>query len=194
MWRGDDTFKLRTNVSWNFFCRCPRCLDPTELGTEFSSLRCPSCSIDRPGYLVPVDPIDPASNWWNFKQQQIILKSWRFEFKCQHSRDFYKMFFFSLKCFLTIFQGVWRLPKNRAGDLCQRRHSVKFVLKFHFIETFYFGEINFVAKICQTKFRIPFFSDPLEKNWSVWSEAILWAAKVLSRSIHKIFIPTITTW
>ena len=32
-----------------FACTCPRCMDPTELGTDFSSLRCPSCS----GYLSP---------------------------------------------------------------------------------------------------------------------------------------------
>merc|ERR1712020_630330 len=43
-----------------FRCRCPRCLDPTELNTEFSSLRCPSCTIDRPGYLTPTDPLDHA--------------------------------------------------------------------------------------------------------------------------------------
>ena len=32
-----------------FRCRCARCLDPTEMNTEFSSLRCPSCSIERYG-------------------------------------------------------------------------------------------------------------------------------------------------
>ena len=41
-----------------FRCRCPRCLDPTEMSTDFSSLRCPSCSIERPGYLTPSDPQD----------------------------------------------------------------------------------------------------------------------------------------
>ena len=46
-----------------FRCRCPRCLDPTELNTDFSSLRCPSCTIDRPGYLTPTDPLDHASPW-----------------------------------------------------------------------------------------------------------------------------------
>lgn len=38
-------------------------MDPTELGTEFSSLRCPSCSIDRAGYLTPIDPLDSGSSW-----------------------------------------------------------------------------------------------------------------------------------
>ena len=46
-----------------FRCRCPRCLDPSELHTEFSSLKCPSCSIDRHGYLVPKEPLEHASQW-----------------------------------------------------------------------------------------------------------------------------------
>lgn len=46
-----------------FRCRCPRCLDSTELNTEFSSLRCPSCTIDRAGYLTPSDPLDSSSSW-----------------------------------------------------------------------------------------------------------------------------------
>ena len=46
-----------------FRCRCQRCMDPTELNTEFSSLRCPSCSIERPGYLTPSDPMDHSSTW-----------------------------------------------------------------------------------------------------------------------------------
>jgi hypothetical protein len=64
--------------------------------------------------------------------------------------------FFSLKCFLTLFQGVWRLPKNRAGDLCQRRHSVKFIFKFDFTEKFYFGEINLLLKF--VKINLEYFS------------------------------------
>lgn len=46
-----------------FRCRCPRCLDPTELNTEFSSLRCPSCSMEGNGYLIPIDPLDHSSSW-----------------------------------------------------------------------------------------------------------------------------------
>ena len=46
-----------------FRCRCPRCLDPSELHTEFSSLKCPSCSIDRHGYLVPKEPLEHSSHW-----------------------------------------------------------------------------------------------------------------------------------
>ena len=39
-----------------FTCTCPRCSDPTELGTEFSSLRCPSSCT---GYLAAVSPTAP---------------------------------------------------------------------------------------------------------------------------------------
>ena len=48
-----------------FTCTCQRCSDPTELGTEFSSLRCPnSCT----GYLSAVSPTasddDGSSSLW----------------------------------------------------------------------------------------------------------------------------------
>ena len=46
-----------------FRCRCPRCLDPSELHTEFSSLKCPKCTIDQNSYLIPIDPLDHSSNW-----------------------------------------------------------------------------------------------------------------------------------
>ena len=45
--------KSTLKQNWYFDCTCPRCTDPTELGTEFSSLRCPdSCT----GYLSAVTP------------------------------------------------------------------------------------------------------------------------------------------
>jgi len=36
-----------------FSCKCDRCLDPTELGTHFSSLKCGQCAE---GYQVPREP------------------------------------------------------------------------------------------------------------------------------------------
>ncbi len=39
-----------------FTCRCPRCLDPTELGTNLSSLKCHDCKGG--GGLMPIDPLD----------------------------------------------------------------------------------------------------------------------------------------
>ncbi|XP_035711296.1 SET domain-containing protein SmydA-8-like [Folsomia candida] len=43
-----------------FACICPRCSSPTELGTNFSSIKCLSC---HPGYLIPKTPLDPSSVW-----------------------------------------------------------------------------------------------------------------------------------
>ncbi|GAB0098859.1 SET domain-containing protein [Sergentomyia squamirostris] len=43
-----------------FICHCQRCLDPTELGTFFSSPRCNSCSS---GFYLSQDSLDPAANW-----------------------------------------------------------------------------------------------------------------------------------
>ena len=37
-----------------FICRCERCLDPTELGTHFSSLKCQECEN---GNIIPLDPL-----------------------------------------------------------------------------------------------------------------------------------------
>ena len=39
-------------------CSCPRCCDNTELGTMFSSIRCPQCTAEG-GYLVPSVPGHP---------------------------------------------------------------------------------------------------------------------------------------
>lgn len=41
-----------------FFCRCRRCMDPTELGTQLSFVRCRECPA---GLLVP--PHDPQKCW-----------------------------------------------------------------------------------------------------------------------------------
>nr|XP_016945453.1 SET domain-containing protein SmydA-8 isoform X1 [Drosophila suzukii] len=38
-----------------FSCKCDRCLDPTELGTHFSSLKCGQCAE---GYQVPREPTE----------------------------------------------------------------------------------------------------------------------------------------
>ena len=46
-----------------FKCGCKRCRDPLELGTHFSSLRCPSCPVQQQGFLVATDPVDAAAPW-----------------------------------------------------------------------------------------------------------------------------------
>uniref|UniRef100_A0A182MY56 SET domain-containing protein n=1 Tax=Anopheles dirus TaxID=7168 RepID=A0A182MY56_9DIPT len=43
-----------------FLCRCRRCSDPTELGTNCSALACSNC---RRGYILPVNPLDPTAEW-----------------------------------------------------------------------------------------------------------------------------------
>lgn len=48
-----------------FICKCDRCLDPTELGTNFSAMKCigdigKSCG----GTLLPKNPIDITSEWF----------------------------------------------------------------------------------------------------------------------------------
>ncbi|XP_040170568.1 SET domain-containing protein SmydA-8 [Anopheles arabiensis] len=43
-----------------FTCRCTRCLDPTELGTHFSTLLCSKCSG---GLITSTDPLDENAEW-----------------------------------------------------------------------------------------------------------------------------------
>ncbi|EDW52515.1 SET domain-containing protein SmydA-8 isoform X1 [Drosophila sechellia] len=43
-----------------FTCQCERCLDPTELGTHFSSLKCGQCAE---GFQVPRQPTEPDTSW-----------------------------------------------------------------------------------------------------------------------------------
>jgi len=54
MW-GSANRQLHLAETKYFICSCPRCVDPTELGTMFSSIRCPQCTADT-GYLVPNTP------------------------------------------------------------------------------------------------------------------------------------------
>ena len=45
--------------NWYFSCSCPRCRDPTELGSHLSSLVCPKCDLA----MTQVEPLDPDSPW-----------------------------------------------------------------------------------------------------------------------------------
>jgi hypothetical protein len=54
--------ELLQNIYY-FSCSCPRCSDPTELGTFFSAIK---CSMKKcVGYLLPKTPLDisPTSKW-----------------------------------------------------------------------------------------------------------------------------------
>lgn len=59
----DGTLRRRSHLKETKFfdCCCPRCCDPTELGSHLSSLACPRCSGRN--YTVPEDPLNPASFW-----------------------------------------------------------------------------------------------------------------------------------
>ncbi|XP_049947808.1 SET domain-containing protein SmydA-8-like [Schistocerca serialis cubense] len=79
--RGEHISTMYTHALWGtqarrehlratkyFECRCPRCADPTELGTHLSAMRClgtltesdaPACG----GIQLPTSPLDPASDW-----------------------------------------------------------------------------------------------------------------------------------
>lgn len=43
-----------------FDCSCPRCKDPTEMGTFASGVKCLDCAA---GILIPIDPLENVSDW-----------------------------------------------------------------------------------------------------------------------------------
>lgn len=48
-----------------FTCKCERCMDPTELGTHLSSLKClGDIGKDCGGTLLPTNPIDITTEWF----------------------------------------------------------------------------------------------------------------------------------
>eukprot|EP00095_Tigriopus_kingsejongensis_P011425 maker-scaffold953_size76948-snap-gene-0.8 protein:Tk11425 transcript:maker-scaffold953_size76948-snap-gene-0.8-mRNA-1 annotation:"hypothetical protein DAPPUDRAFT_194440" len=57
MW-GNANRQQHLMESKFFQCICNRCQDPLELGTNFSSLRCPSCPAQANGYLSSINPLD----------------------------------------------------------------------------------------------------------------------------------------
>lgn len=45
---------------WFFDCACPRCQDPTEMGSFMSALKCPDCEN---GNLLTINPMDSQAQW-----------------------------------------------------------------------------------------------------------------------------------
>ncbi|CAG0879389.1 unnamed protein product [Darwinula stevensoni] len=43
-----------------FWCKCPRCKDPTELGTYLSGIKCLTC---KSGWVISKDPLDEDADW-----------------------------------------------------------------------------------------------------------------------------------
>ncbi|KAG5674228.1 hypothetical protein PVAND_004208 [Polypedilum vanderplanki] len=76
-----------------FQCHCERCLDPTELGTHFSSMKCSSCLF---GDVLSSNPLDSEANWICNKCSQEnsaetikeSLKALQDEVKCTKSVEF----------------------------------------------------------------------------------------------------------
>jgi len=58
----EGTLVRRRNLmeSKFFQCQCKRCSDPTELGTNFSSIKCIGCAD---GYHLPSNSLDSNSKW-----------------------------------------------------------------------------------------------------------------------------------
>ena len=56
-------FKRKKTIrsNWFFDCACSRCLDPTELNSMYSAMKCSDC-IDA-SYMVPENPMDLKSDW-----------------------------------------------------------------------------------------------------------------------------------
>ena len=56
------TMDRRSHLAYSkhFFCDCPRCCDPTELGTYLSALKCIKCPV---GYYLSTDPLQEQSSW-----------------------------------------------------------------------------------------------------------------------------------
>lgn len=70
---GEHLSTIYTHVLWGtaarrdhlkstrfFMCTCRRCADPTELGTNFSALRCTKCPL---GFMMSAAPLDQLADW-----------------------------------------------------------------------------------------------------------------------------------
>ncbi|XP_066945423.1 uncharacterized protein [Macrobrachium rosenbergii] len=70
---GEHLSTMYTHILWGtlarrdhlkhskyFMCTCFRCSDPTELGTNFSTLRCKSCTN---GFMLSAAPLDELADW-----------------------------------------------------------------------------------------------------------------------------------
>ena len=52
--------RAKLRAGWYFDCDCERCASRTELGSQHSTVRCPSC--EEPG-LLPSQPLSPTTTW-----------------------------------------------------------------------------------------------------------------------------------
>jgi hypothetical protein len=54
------TRREHLRLSKYFECKCPRCADPTELGSNLSTFKCPKCEW---GWVVPAEPLNQTTDW-----------------------------------------------------------------------------------------------------------------------------------
>lgn len=76
--KGEHITTCYSNILWGtqmrqsqlrnikyFSCQCPRCQDPTELDTDFSSLKCIGIEgITCDGFQIPINPLDESLLEW----------------------------------------------------------------------------------------------------------------------------------
>ena len=52
--------KRQITNCWLFECQCKRCLDPTEMGSNLSAVKCKAC---QHGFSLPMDAANINSSW-----------------------------------------------------------------------------------------------------------------------------------
>lgn len=70
--KGTHERKEHLMVGKYFVCTCNRCIDPTELGTHLSSLKCHSCNK---GFIISSNPQKEYSHWQCTSCEKIFLYS-----------------------------------------------------------------------------------------------------------------------
>ncbi|XP_052758517.1 SET domain-containing protein SmydA-8-like [Galleria mellonella] len=71
---GEEILTCYTGILWctpvrrchlkktkNFWCKCRRCADPTEMNTKLSALKC--FNKECVGFLIPLVPLNPETEW-----------------------------------------------------------------------------------------------------------------------------------
>ncbi|XP_076045910.1 SET domain-containing protein SmydA-8-like isoform X2 [Oratosquilla oratoria] len=93
-----------------FLCSCARCRDPTELGTNLSTILCSEC---QEGHITSVDPMDLESDWRCAKCQFVISSKalrWGDNALFKELRDMEQGVALTLEQFLQRYKGA--LHKN----------------------------------------------------------------------------------
>merc|ERR1712098_152316 len=126
---------------WNFDCTCPRCSDPTELGTYASALKCGDCV----GHLLPVQCLDYSSDWRCDKCGKIITADEALEHV--HSRHYLAM---QIKRMLMLMYGncpTHRLDSMSKKDLKRKADLCKeYLTIFNILEP---GLTKWKGRVCE---------------------------------------------